>query len=99
MKDTSSEMSQTLKRIEKILLVLVTLLIKIKHYSLLLGFVFQFACTCLYSDDWADLCRMLVLVVEHLKQFFSGMNQNAFVEMTSCCAGEVTLPTTRWSLS
>ena len=104
MKDTSSEMSQTLKRIEKILLVLVTLLIKIKHYyydSLLLVkyLFFQFACTCLYSDDWADLCRMLVLVVEHLKQFFSGMNQNAFVEMTSCCAGEVTLPTTRWSLS
>ena len=77
MKDTSSEMSQTFKRIEKILLVL----------------------ACLSSDDWADLCRMLGLVVEHLKQFFSGMNQNAFVEMTSCCAGEVTLPTTRWSLS
>ena len=49
--------------------------------------------------DWADLCRMLGLVVEHLKQFFSGMNRNAFVEMTSCCAGEVTLPTTRWSRS
>ena len=44
MKDMSSEMSQTLKRIEKILLVLVTLLIKIKHYyydSLLLVFVFS----------------------------------------------------------
>ena len=34
-----------------------------------------------------------------LLQFFSGMNQNVFVEMTSCCAGEVTSPTTRWSLS
>ena len=56
---------------------------------------FQFACTCLYSDDWADLCRMLGLVVLHLKQFFSGMNQNVFVEMTICCAGEVTSPTTR----
>ena len=102
MEDTSSEMSQTLKRIEKILLVVVTLLIKLNHYycdSLLLVFVFQFASTCLSSDDWADLCRMLGLVVVHLKQFFSGMNQNVFVEMTICCAGEVTSPTTRWSLS
>ena len=42
---------------------------------------------------------MLGLVVVHLKQFFSGMNQNVFVEMTICCAGEVISPTTRWSLS
>ena len=96
-------MSQTLKRIEKILLVVVTLLMKINHYycdSLLLVFVFPVCFhLSLFFDDWADLCRMLGLVVVHLKQFFSGMNQNVFVEMTICCAGEVTSPTTRWSLS
>ena len=93
-------MSQTLKRIEKILLVVVTLLMKINHYYCdfcCQYLFFQFASTCLSSDEWSDLCRMLGLVVVHLKQFFSGMNQNVFVEMTICCAGEVTSPTTRWS--